>query len=520
MAFWQLVGGVWKRTGRPNVNPSPVPSIPSAPTGLIVTTTSNTSAGLAWTASALPAGATPVTGYRVYLNNVAVATIGAFTTYSLTALTAGTTYSVTVSALNSIGESAKSPATSVTTTNTAGVPNAPSSLAGSVVSDTSVSLTWPAATVPTGAPAVSGYRVYRGATLAATLGNVLTATITGLTAGTGYVFYVVAVNSNGQGAASPTRSLTTTNSASATLTRLPMQPGAVYYGNLTGPTDSAYRQPGALVLTSRGNFGHPNMVAAAAAGAHVAGYFDALVWAVFGSGDVTGRLLNSSAYGPAVPKWPGPISANDTGDLADFRPGSVMHQPSAMNSSWTKLEAVLESIVAENPHLSGFFADDCGSRSYYPNFDWTTFGTQNQQDYRAGSILIAQAFRRVCNRNNMFLIVNGTWNGGTLASAGGGYPTMTTHGCSLADGGDWEHHSSPDSFSNAVFGSAQWGSESPITGAGKAFHLCQLQDTDSPTPWANTGVFAWAIQKSDYTQPALAPWGAFHPTGLPTSTSG
>ena len=35
-----------------------------------------------------------------------------------------------------------------------------------------------------------------------------------------------------------------------------------------------------------------------------------------------------------------------------------------------KLECVLETMVAENPHMAGWFADDLGSRSWFPGFNW------------------------------------------------------------------------------------------------------------------------------------------------------
>ena len=74
--------------------------------------------------------------------------------------------------------------------------------------------------------------------------------------------------------------------------------------------------------------------------------------------------------------------------LNDFRVGSVLQ---------SKLECVLEKMVAENPHMAGFFADDLGSRSWYPGFSWDTWGTTNQQSYRAGAI----ALRRLCGGSQL-----------------------------------------------------------------------------------------------------------------------
>jgi chitinase len=84
-------------------------SVPSAPSGLRVTGTTSTSASLAWTA---PAGT--VTGYGVYRNGTKVGS-SASTSFTDSGLTAATTYTYTVSASNSAGESAKSASVQVTT---------------------------------------------------------------------------------------------------------------------------------------------------------------------------------------------------------------------------------------------------------------------------------------------------------------------------------------------------------------------------------------------------------------------
>jgi len=77
---------------------------------------------------------------------------------------------------------------------TATVPTVPLALSG-VVGDTVVNLAWQA---PTGGAPITGYRVYRNGTLAASPTG-LTATITGLTNGTAYAFTVSAVNAAGEG---------------------------------------------------------------------------------------------------------------------------------------------------------------------------------------------------------------------------------------------------------------------------------------------------------------------------------
>jgi chitinase len=82
---------------------------PSAPTGLTVTGTTSSSASLSWTA---PSGT--VSGYYVEENGSQAASVTG-TTATITGLAASTTYSFTVIAYNSAGESPASSAVSATT---------------------------------------------------------------------------------------------------------------------------------------------------------------------------------------------------------------------------------------------------------------------------------------------------------------------------------------------------------------------------------------------------------------------
>ncbi len=89
-------------------------SAPAAPAGLAVTGTTASSVSLSWTA---PSGT--VTGYHVY-KNAALATSVTGTTATVTGLAAATTYSFTVTAYNSTGESAASGAVQATTASSGG----------------------------------------------------------------------------------------------------------------------------------------------------------------------------------------------------------------------------------------------------------------------------------------------------------------------------------------------------------------------------------------------------------------
>ncbi|TLS45162.1 chitinase [Streptomyces montanus] len=87
----------------------PSPTIPSAPAGLKVASTTSSSVSLAWNAVA---GAT---GYQIYRNGTkALAVTG--TSATISGLAASTSYSFQVTATNAAGESAKSAAVTGTTT--------------------------------------------------------------------------------------------------------------------------------------------------------------------------------------------------------------------------------------------------------------------------------------------------------------------------------------------------------------------------------------------------------------------
>ena len=89
-------------------------SAPAAPAGLAVTGTTASSVSLSWTA---PSGT--VTGYHVYENGTQAASVTA-TSATVTGLAAASTYSFTVTAYNSAGESAASGAVQATTASSGG----------------------------------------------------------------------------------------------------------------------------------------------------------------------------------------------------------------------------------------------------------------------------------------------------------------------------------------------------------------------------------------------------------------
>lgn len=283
-----------------------------------------------------------------------------------------------------------------------------------------------------------------------------------------------------------------------TITNLPAQAGAVFYGPPSGAV--AYAHPGGLVVDGRDNYRNPTFSKVSAAGGTVLMYIDAVI------DNPTGRyhrmLDKTSVCGPATSRWPGDYRANTYGFLNDFRVGSVLQ---------SKFRCVLEKMVAENPHMGGWFADDLGSRSWFPGFDWDSF--PDQEAYRAGAIALTQTLRSVADEHGLVFIVNGTWS----ANDGGGYPDVTKSGNALADGGFAEHHDGEIDFFGPYGCSPQWASLSPVT-KGKAINFAVTNTEAGRIEYVESGCYAYVNRQTDYD--GVAPWGEFHATGLPSRVVG
>jgi chitodextrinase len=167
---------------------------PSTPTGLTVTSSSQTSISLSWTASTDNVG---VTGYNVFRGSTQAGT-STSTSFTATSLTCGTTYSFTVQAKDAAGNvsgqsSSVSGSTAACSTGDTTPPSTPTGLNVTSTSQTAVSLSWTASTDNVG---VTGYNVFRGSTLDGTSGST-TYTSTSLTCATSYTFTVQAKDAAG-----------------------------------------------------------------------------------------------------------------------------------------------------------------------------------------------------------------------------------------------------------------------------------------------------------------------------------
>lgn len=300
---------------------------------------------------------------------------------------------------------------------------------------------------------------------------------------------------------SPTPS---TTASTTTVASLPGQPALTAYGSSSAA--AAFAKPGALVVAGRDQYNQQPFKDASTAGATVLMYMDPIIDDSYGTYH---QLLDtSSACGAAVPRWPGNYQANSYGYLNDFRPGSVEQG---------KFKCVLEKMVADNPHMGGFFLDDVGSRSWYPDFSWDSFGTTNQQAYRDGAIALVQTAHDVAVEHHLMVMVNGTWTAGSLSSSGGGYPTASTSGISLADGGYIEHHDTSELSYWTGYAKGQWGTAPGSASQGKPIMYVQASDESTRAAYAKAGVFAYLSAQADYDTASV--WGPFHATGLPSHTS-
>lgn len=277
------------------------------------------------------------------------------------------------------------------------------------------------------------------------------------------------------------------------------QAASLVYGQSGGA--EAYAAPGGLVVAGRDNFDDAAFREVDARGGSVLLYLDPIIDASWGR--YHQLLLKDSSCGPAVPRWPGSPRANSWGHLNDFRPGSVLQG---------KLRCVLEAMVKENPHMAGWFADDVGSRAWFPGFEWRSWDRSSQDAYRQGAIALARTFREVADEHGLIFLVNGTWAAGELASHGGGYPDPSVHGNALADGGFVEHHDGQIGYFRKYACSSQWASQSAVT-HGKAVNFAVTSTWEGLQEYARSGCFAYVNRQVTYD--LARPW-----TGIPEPRAG
>ncbi|MFE3867580.1 reprolysin-like metallopeptidase [Flavobacterium sp. LS2P90] len=222
---------------------------PSAPTTLAASGTTQTTTNLSWTAST---DNVALTGYDVYQGATLKATVTG-TTYGVTGLTASTAYTFSVKAKDAAGNiSAASNVVNVTTLAPVAdttAPTAPTTLAASGTTATTTNLSWTASTDNVG---VTGYDVYQGATLKATV-TTTTYSVAGLTAATAYTFSVKAKDAAGNiSASSNVVNVTTATTALVYCTS---------QGNSVADEKIGKVQLGTIINTSTGGTGYTDFTA-------------------------------------------------------------------------------------------------------------------------------------------------------------------------------------------------------------------------------------------------------------------
>src|SRR6185437_13234334 len=178
---------------------------PTVPTGVAASANGPTEIDLSWSPSSDPGGG--VAGYTVYRNGSAVGT-STTTSFADTGLTASTTYSYTVDAVDtSNNHSAQSsPPVTATTDPDTTVPTAPATLTATAVSPARVDLAWSASTDPDG---VSGYRIFRDGVKLTEVTSGLGYSDTSVVPSTTYSYTVRAFDSVNESPDSPVATVTT-----------------------------------------------------------------------------------------------------------------------------------------------------------------------------------------------------------------------------------------------------------------------------------------------------------------------
>ncbi len=140
---------------------APPPVVPGQP--VLTATAGVGQVGLSWTTPSN--GGSAITAYKLYRGTVSGSlslykTLGVVTTYTDTAVTAGTTYYYGVAAVNVVGEGARSAQKSAVPT---GVPTAPRNVTAVPHSSRGVVLNWQAPS-STGGSSITGYQIFRSTT--------------------------------------------------------------------------------------------------------------------------------------------------------------------------------------------------------------------------------------------------------------------------------------------------------------------------------------------------------------------
>ncbi|MHB8467033.1 MAG: fibronectin type III domain-containing protein [Acidimicrobiales bacterium] len=203
--------------------PSSAPSNAVTPTGgpgsptSVIATAGNAQATVSWNPPSSNGGS-PIASYTVQPSTGSPVTVcGTCTTATVSGLSNGVTYTFTVTATNSLGNSAPSqPSNAVTPTGPpAGAPSAPTNVQATA-GNAQATVSWSPPS-SSGGSSITSYTVQPSTGSPVTVcGTCTTATVSGLSNGVTYTFTVLATNSTGNSAPSqPSNAVTPTASPSA-----------------------------------------------------------------------------------------------------------------------------------------------------------------------------------------------------------------------------------------------------------------------------------------------------------------
>ena len=209
------------RSGRSSIIAStsacPDTVAPSAPTGLAVSSRTQTEITLTWSPSADNFG---VTGYDRFRDGTRVST-GTETRYTYTGLSCGTSYTLAVAAFdgggNESGRTSLTTATSACAVSDTTPPSVPQGLRATSASESEISIAWNATPDNVG---VVGYRLYRNGSLVGSTAS-LSSTFSGLSCGTTYYLGVEAFDAADNRSYLPESILTAATSACGSTSPLP-----------------------------------------------------------------------------------------------------------------------------------------------------------------------------------------------------------------------------------------------------------------------------------------------------------
>jgi len=204
------------RTGYLDTFPSPGAAAPTAPVILGSRQQTTTSITLTWAAAYDSAYSSTDLSYALYRDGQVAGTVPAGTTsFTDTGLSIGTAYSYTVTATDPAGNTSQPSAAFTQPTQSCPPPPAPTGLAATAESGTTVSLSWNAVSGPGGICSVANYLVERGGVVIAAPSDT-TYTDSLAASGTEYTYKVLAVATGGVPGSAASVTVTTPKVADTT----------------------------------------------------------------------------------------------------------------------------------------------------------------------------------------------------------------------------------------------------------------------------------------------------------------